>query len=82
KAAMIRDGSVVSLLPLLFREGIKVSAGEDIGYMGLHEYSNDAIGTKKEDNRVHIEMFSFEEPPEFFKKQISPKNAEENPLVV
>lgn len=68
KAAMIRDGSVVSLLPLLFREGIKVSAGEDIGYMGLHEYSNDAIGTKKEDNRVHIEMFSFEEPPEFFKK--------------
>ncbi|EKZ9010817.1 hypothetical protein QNF07_004664 [Vibrio alginolyticus] len=82
KAAMIRDGSVVSLLPLLFREGIKVSAGEDIGYMGLHEYSNDAIGTKKEDNRVHIEMFSFEEPPEFFKKQISPKNAEEYPLVV
>ncbi|HCZ9274604.1 TPA: hypothetical protein O4G40_001041 [Vibrio alginolyticus] len=82
KAAMIRDGSVVSLLPLLFREGIKVSAGEDIGYMGLHEYSKDAIGTKKEDNRVHIEMFSFEEPPEFFKKQISPKNAEENPLVV
>ncbi|MFW8648257.1 hypothetical protein [Vibrio diabolicus] len=82
KAAMIKDGSVVSLLPLLFREGIKVSAGEDIGYMGLHEYSNDAIGTKKEDNRVHIEMFSFEEPPEFFKKQISPKNAEENPLVV
>ncbi len=73
---------MVSLLPLLFREGIKVSAGEDIGYMGLHEYSNDAIGTKKEDNRVHIEMFSFEEPPEFFKKQISPKNAEENPLVV
>ncbi|HAT8529706.1 vgrG protein [Vibrio vulnificus] len=81
-AAMIRDGSVVSLLPLLFREGIKVSAGEDIGYMGLHEYSNDAIGTKKDDNRVHIEMFSFEEPPEFFKKQISPKNAEQNPLVV
>ncbi|EGQ9176535.1 hypothetical protein F9H62_00145 [Vibrio alginolyticus] len=82
KAAMIRDGSVVSLLPLLFREGIKVSAGEDIGYMGLHEYSNDAIGTKKDDNRVHIEMFSYEEPPEFFKKQISPKNAEKNPLVV
>lgn len=81
-AAMIRDGSVVSLLPILFKEGIKVSAGEDIGYMGLHEYSNDAIGTKKDDNRVHIEMFSFEEPPEFFKKQISPKNAEENPLVV
>ncbi|MGI3036641.1 hypothetical protein [Vibrio diabolicus] len=81
-AAMIRDGSVVYLLPILFREGIKVSAGEDIGYMGLHEYSNDAIGTKKDDNRVHIEMFSFEEPPEFFKKQISPKNAEENPLVV
>ncbi|OPH49230.1 glycoside hydrolase family 19 protein [Vibrio campbellii] len=81
-AAMIRDGSVVSLLPILFKDGIKVSAGEDIGYMGLHEYSNDAIGTKKDDNRVHIEMFSFEEPPEFFKKQISPKNAEENPLVV
>ncbi|UFN71381.1 hypothetical protein LN249_21350 [Vibrio alginolyticus] len=81
-AAMIRDGSVVCLLPILFREGIKVSAGEDIGYMGLHEYSNDAIGTKKDDNRVHIEMFSYEEPPEFFKKQISPKNAEENPLVV
>lgn len=81
-AAMIRDGSVVCLLPILFREGIKVSAGEDIGYMGLHEYSNDAIGTKKDDNRVHIEMFSYEEPPEFFKKQISPKNAEDNPLVV
>lgn len=81
-AAMIRDGSVVCLHPILFREGIKVSAGEDIGYMGLHEYSNDAIGTKKDDNRVHIEMFSYEEPPEFFKKQISPKNAEENPLVV
>ncbi len=30
-AAMIRDGSVVSLLPILFKEGIKVSAGEDIG---------------------------------------------------
>ncbi|ELU51582.1 hypothetical protein [Vibrio campbellii] len=81
-AAMIRDGSVVSLLPILFKDGIKVSAGEDIGYMGLHEYSNDAIGTKKDDNRVHIEMFSFDEPPEFFKKQISPKNAEENPLVI
>ncbi|WP_228011018.1 VgrG-related protein [Vibrio sp. OPT20] len=81
-AAMIRDGSVVSLLPIVFREGIKVSAGEDIGYMGLHEYSNDALGTKKDDNRVHIEMFSFEEPPEFFKKQISPHNAEKNPLVV
>lgn len=81
-AAMIRDGSVVSLHTTLFSGGIKVSAGEDIGYMGLHEYSNDAIGTKKDDNRVHIEMFSFEEPPEFFKKQISPKNAEENPLVI
>ncbi|MET2949473.1 pesticin C-terminus-like muramidase [Vibrio owensii] len=81
-AAMIRDGSVVSLHTTLFSGGIKVSAGEDIGYMGLQEYSNDAIGTKKDDNRVHIEMFSFEEPPEFFKKQISPKNAEENPLVI
>ena len=44
--------------------------------MGLHEYSQDVHGTKKADNRVHIEVFSIEEPPEFFLKSLSAKNAE------
>ncbi|EEX32640.1 MULTISPECIES: hypothetical protein [Vibrio] len=84
-AASLRDGSVVTLglpLPLNIDFGaIEVKAGDELGYMGLHEYSNDAHATKKEDNRVHIELFSVEEPPEFFLKKIAPKNAEESPLI-
>lgn len=61
-AASLRDGSVVTLglpLPLNIDFGaIEVKAGDELGYMGLHEYSNDAHATKKEDNRVHIELFS------------------------
>lgn len=84
-AASLRDGSVVTLglpLPLNIDFGaIEVKAGDELGYMGLHEYSNDAHATKKEDNRVHIELFSVEKPPEFFLKKIAPKNAEESPLI-
>ncbi|NOI17805.1 hypothetical protein F0223_06115 [Vibrio coralliilyticus] len=84
-AASLRDGSVVTLglpLPLNIDFGaIEVKAGDELGYMGLHEYSNDAHATKKEDNRVHIELFSIEKPPEFFLKNIAPKNAEESPLI-
>ncbi|WP_281629563.1 hypothetical protein [Vibrio sp. St2] len=84
-AASLRDGSVVTLglpLPLNIDFGaIEVKAGDELGYMGLHEYSNDAHATKKEDNRVHIELFSIEKPPEFFLKKIAPKNAEESPLI-
>ncbi len=84
-AAKLRNGSVVPLTlsvdgtPDL---GISINAGDEIGYMGLHEYSNDINATKKEDNRVHIELFSVDEPPEYFKKLISPTNAEETPLIV
>ncbi|MCG9595144.1 hypothetical protein L1D15_00265 [Vibrio sp. Isolate25] len=85
-AASLRDGSVVTLglpLPLNIDFGaIEVKAGDELGYMGLHEYSNDAHATKKEDNRVHIELFSVEKPPEFFLKKIAPKNAEESPLII
>lgn len=84
-AASLRDGSVVTLglpLPLNIDFGaIEVKAGDELGYMGLHEYSKDANATKKEDNRVHIELFSVEKPPEFFLKKIAPKNAEESPLI-
>lgn len=84
-AAKLRNGSVVPLTlsvdgtPDL---GISINAGDEIGYMGLHEYSNDINATKKEDNRVHIELFSVDEPPEYFKTLISPPNAEETPLIV
>jgi predicted chitinase len=84
-AAKLRNGSVVPLT--LSVDGtpdlsISINAGDEIGYMGLHEYSNDINATKKEDNRVHIELFSVDEPPEYFKKLISPPNAEETPLIV
>ncbi|GAD68515.1 hypothetical protein VPR01S_15_00330 [Vibrio proteolyticus NBRC 13287] len=85
-AARKRDGSVVALplpmLPVDMDAGhIKVKAGDELGYMGLHEYSNDVAATKKEDNRIHIELFSVAKPPAFFLKMISPKNADKSPLI-
>lgn len=85
-AARKRDGSVVALpLPMppvdMDAGHIKVKAGDELGYMGLHEYSNDVAATKKEDNRIHIELFSVAKPPAFFLKMISPKNADKSPLI-
>ena len=86
--AQTRDGSVQVIIPTPSsppeqlnapptpESVITIKAGDDLGYMGLHEYSQDVHGTKKADNRVHIEVFSIEEPPEFFLKSLSAKNAE------
>uniref|UniRef100_UPI0015F89E6B hypothetical protein n=1 Tax=Aliivibrio sp. SR45-2 TaxID=2760931 RepID=UPI0015F89E6B len=83
--AQIRDGSVqvisttnVNNTPIPPEAIISIEAGDDIGYMGLHEYSQDTHATKQEDNRVHIEVFSVKQPPEFFLKSLGPKNAESN----
>ncbi|MGF1907770.1 pesticin C-terminus-like muramidase, partial [Aliivibrio salmonicida] len=83
--AQIRDGSVQVIsttntnnTPIPPEAMISIEAGDDIGYMGLHEYSQDTHATKKEDNRVHIEVFSVKQPPEFFLKSLGPKNAESN----
>ncbi|MUJ39060.1 hypothetical protein [Aliivibrio fischeri] len=79
--AQIRDGSVQVIKVAktddspLSKAIIPIKAGDDIGYMGLHEYSQDTHATKKEDNRVHIEIFSIDQPPEFFLKSIGAKNA-------
>ncbi|GGK50737.1 glycoside hydrolase family 19 protein [Aliivibrio fischeri] len=79
--AQIRDGSV-QVIKVANTDGtpisetiIPIKAGDDIGYMGLHEYSQDTHATKKEDNRVHIEIFSIDQPSEFFLKSIGAKNA-------
>ncbi|AXN33948.1 hypothetical protein [Vibrio coralliilyticus] len=75
-----RDGSIVTLeppLPLnIDFDSIEVKAGDELGYMGLHEYSNDANATKKEDNRVHIELFSVDEPLGFIQKALHPQSWE------
>lgn len=83
--AQIRDGSVqvisttnINNTPIPPEAIISIEAGDDIGYMGLHEYSQDTHATKQEDNRVHIEVFSVKQPPEFFLKSLGPKNAESN----